>query len=292
MGQGWIFAHRSMLECAELKGNPFALAVWVHVLLRASHRPARLSFRDQVVVVERGQMLTSLRQIEADTGVSLQRLRTILRKFASAKMLKINTVGNTAATLITVCKYEEYQKGADQANTGDGTLPTQHQHSTNTQNKKVRTKTPTVETQITVPPTGGTAAPPEAAKQALWREMKAQIGGNNPGSLVGKWVKLHGLPAVTDAHFAAMGNPPADYVEWMTKRLQANGKPYAARQPRGGKSYHDLVTESLTDDDESGSEAVHGMPGETSVLRPGRADDDAGGYGSTGPYLRAIAGGL
>jgi uncharacterized protein YdaU (DUF1376 family) len=179
------------------------------------------------------------------------------------------------------------EKPASRGNAKSGIATT-----TSTTLEEETTLTPTVETQITVPPTGGTAAPPEAAKQALWREMKAQIGGNNPGSLVGKWVKLHGLPAVTDAHFAAMGNPPADYVEWMTKRLQANGKPYAARQPRGGKSYHDLVTESLTDDDESGSEAVHGMPGEASILRPGRADDDAGGYGGPRPYLRAIAGGL
>lgn len=155
-------------------------------------------------------------------------------------------------------------------------------------------QTPTVENQITVPPTGGTAAPPEAAKAALWREMKAQIGGKDPGSLAGKWAKIYGLAAVTDAHFAAMANPPADYVEWMTKRLQAQGKPYAARQATGGKSYNQLHREMQeeTDDEERGSEAAFGVPGTVAILRPGRADDDPGGHGRPGSHLRAVAGGL
>ena len=116
---------------------------------------------------------------------------------------------------------------------------------------------------------------PEQAKAALWREMKSQIGGTNPGSLVGRWVKQHGLPAVTDAHFAAMASPPADYVEWMTKRLQANGRPYAARTSRVGKSDHDYVTESLTDEPDQGFEAIPRMFGEAPILCPSRADYDA-----------------
>lgn len=119
------------------------------------------------------------------------------------------------------------------------------------------------------------AGAPEQAKAALWREMKSQIGGSNPGSLVGRWVKQHGLPTVTDAHFAAMASPPADYVEWMTKRLQSNGRPFAARTRRSGRSYHELVTESLTDDAQEGLEAVSGVSGETAILRPDGAQYDA-----------------
>jgi hypothetical protein len=90
---------------------------------------------------------------------------------------------------------------------------------------------------------------PEAAKAALWREMKAQIGGKNPGSLVGKWVKDYGLPAITDAHFAAMASPPADYVEWMVGRLKAMATPYNARgspaNGHGSRTRRGSVMESL-----------------------------------------------
>lgn len=167
---------------------------------------------------------------------------------------------------------------------GGVTLPTS---SANVKSEAEKNRTEQIDT-----PVREAAASPEPAKAALWREMKAQIGGNNPGSLAGKWVKDYGLPAVTDAHFAAMANPPADYVEWMSGRLKANGKPYAARQPKSGRSYHDLVTESLTDDEEHGSEAAFGLPGTVAILRPGRADDDPGGHGRPGSHLRAVAGGL
>ena len=122
---------------------------------------------------------------------------------------------------------------------------------------------------------GWPKSPPELAKAALWREMKSQVGGANPGSLIGKWVKRYGDVEVFAAHFAAMANPPSDYVEWMTKRLQANGKPYVARMPVGGKSYNQLVRESLTDDDDNGLEAVSRLSGEAPILCPGRAYLDA-----------------
>lgn len=129
----------------------------------------------------------------------------------------------------------------------------------------------TVETQITVPPTGGTAAPPEAAKAALWREMKAQIGGKNPGSLAGKWAKKYGLAAVTDAHFAAMANPPADYVEWMVKRLEASGRSYSVRAGPSGRSYISQVQDALSgDDDGDRYEAALSISGPPSLVCPGR----------------------
>ncbi len=123
-------------------------------------------------------------------------------------------------------------------------------------------------------PVRGAAAPAPPAKSALWREMKSNIGGKDPGALVTKWLKAYGEGQVFAAHFAAVANTPSDYVEWMTKRLQANGKPYAARA-RGGKSYHQLVAESLTDDDEPGFEAISGLLGEAEILCPSRANYDA-----------------
>ena len=59
------------------------------------------------------------------------------------------------------------------------------------------------------------------AKAALWAEMKAQIGGKSAGSLVGSWCRDYGDAEVIAAHFAAMSNPPAQYVEWMVGRLKA-----------------------------------------------------------------------
>jgi hypothetical protein len=124
MRKGWIKAHRGLLDCPELKGKPEAMALWMHILLTASHKPSTAEFRDHCLTLEPGQLLSSFRQLEIDTGVPLQKVRTILRKFAAADMLKINTVSNTVATLLTVCKYGQYQSTEDAANTATNTAAT------------------------------------------------------------------------------------------------------------------------------------------------------------------------
>lgn len=140
--------------------------------------------------------------------------------------------------------------------------------------------TPVVENQTTVPTTVGTAAPPERAKAALWREMKAQVGGSNPGSLIGKWVRDYGIGAVSEAHYAAMGSPPVDYVEWMAGRLKANGKPYPARMAHTGNRrrgdpiealHENLARMEQEDDDNSqgGLEAISGVSFSPAFVMPG-----------------------
>lgn len=160
-GKGAIWLHRQILECAEV-ADPLALAVWVHLLLRASHKACRLQFRGKAFAIERGQLVTSLRQLEADTKVPLQRLRTILRRFDMADMAKINTVGNTAATVVTICKYEEFQSLDASANTAINSLPTQYQHSANTQNKNGRMEEEDSESE-SLTESHGTPSPPARA---------------------------------------------------------------------------------------------------------------------------------
>lgn len=124
------------------------------------------------------------------------------------------------------------------------------------------------------------AGAPELAKAALWREMKAQVGGNNPGALIGKWVKDYGDAEVFAAHFAAMANTPIDYVTWMTKRLQANGRSYPARitqksgRRRGDplEALHENLAMMEQEDDEhsqGGLEALSGVSLTHAIVLPG-----------------------
>lgn len=166
MSKGAIWLHRQLLDCAEV-ADPFALAVWVHLLLRASHKPCRLMFRGKTFAVERGQLVTSLRQLEADTKVPLQRLRTILNRFAVADMAKINTAGNTAATVVTICKYEEYQALTAATNTAINSLPTQSQHSANTQNKNGRMEEGDSESESPTVSHGLPSPPAKAVRKAV-----------------------------------------------------------------------------------------------------------------------------
>lgn len=127
-------------------------------------------------------------------------------------------------------------------------------------------------------PVRGADAP--NAKAALWREMKAQIGGTDPGGLVVKWLKQYGDAEVIAAHFAAMANTPMDYITWMTKRLQANGKPYSTRMARNGnrrrgdpmEAFHENIARMEQEDDEhsqGGLEAISGVSFSPAFVMPG-----------------------
>jgi uncharacterized protein YdaU (DUF1376 family) len=163
------------------------------------------------------------------------------------------------------------------------------------------TPTPTPTHTKDVPPNGGAPEPPpppEPAKAALWREMKAQIGGKNPGSLIGKWIRDHGLGAVSDAHYVAMGNIPADYVEWMTARLRANGRPFAERQARAGPKrygYHERAMEehfgATNDvDDDEGFKAGFGVPDAPALLCSASDEHDRRSACGAGSHLRVLLG--
>jgi hypothetical protein len=60
--------------------------------------------------------------------------------------------------------------------------------------------------------------------------MKSQLGGKDPGKLIGKWCRVYTEGVVVDAHFAAMRSAPADYVQWMTGRMQS----MRGQRPTGG----------------------------------------------------------
>lgn len=129
--------------------------------------------------------------------------------------------------LAQVGKTQENQTGNETSPRGDENLPLRPEadipveHTIREQTEDSGADAP----GAVAPP----AAPPSARK-ALWDEIKNRIGGRNPGALVGKWIKLYGIGTLCEAHFAALTAEPADYVQWMTARLQI----LVGQRPRPG----------------------------------------------------------
>lgn len=82
---------------------------------------------------------------------------------------------------------------------------------------------------------------------------------------------------------------------WQNRVLQI-AEFHRGRNGSGGngqKSYAERVRESLQGDDNdelSGHQALFGVSGTVTILRPRREDDDPGRYGHAGPHLCAVAG--
>ena len=104
--------------------RPEIVSMFVHLLILANEKDKEVG----TVTVKRGQLLTSLRDLSEVTGISLQSTRTSLAHLESTG--EITRESTHQGTLITVCKYVDYQDRETLPNT----RPTHDQHTANTPN--------------------------------------------------------------------------------------------------------------------------------------------------------------
>lgn len=119
---GWIKLHRQFLNW-EWFNKSEAVHLFMYLLLKANHKDGTW----QGINLKKGQFVTSYGKISSDTGISLQTVRTLLKKFQNTN--EINTQTTNKYTVVTICKYADYQTDEIETNT----QPTSKQQSTNKQ---------------------------------------------------------------------------------------------------------------------------------------------------------------
>jgi hypothetical protein len=123
---GWIKLHRQFLQW-EWFSDPHVLSVFVYLLLQANHKDGK--WRGHGVLA--GQHITSNEIISSHTGLSVQMVRTALRKLKSTG--EITMVSTNKFTLVTVVKWAFYQGGVDDSNTQNNNQTTGNQQTDSTQ---------------------------------------------------------------------------------------------------------------------------------------------------------------
>ena len=119
---GWIRIHRKFLDW-EWFNKSEAVHLFMYLVLKANHKDGQW----QGIDVKRGQFITSFGKVSTDTGISLQTIRTLLKKFEKTNEINIQTTNKF--TIVTICKYECYQ----QENEPTNTQLTNKQQTTNNQ---------------------------------------------------------------------------------------------------------------------------------------------------------------
>lgn len=119
---GWIKIHRKFLDW-EWFNKSEAVHLFIYLLLKANHKDGQW----QGINISKGQFITSFGKISSDTGISLQTIRTLLKKFEKSNEINIQTTNKY--TVLTICKYECYQKENERTNE----QLTNKQQSTNNQ---------------------------------------------------------------------------------------------------------------------------------------------------------------
>lgn len=100
--QGWIHLFRKFINW-EWYDCPNVKIVFLHCLLMANHKKGKW----QGVTIKRGQFISSYEKIATANGLSVQQVRTSIKKLKMTH--EINTQTTNLYTLITVNNYDLYQ---------------------------------------------------------------------------------------------------------------------------------------------------------------------------------------
>lgn len=106
---GWIATYRKLQDW-EWYTDSYMVHLFIHLLLSANHKPKKWRGID----IKRGQFITGRKALSVATGISEQTVRTCLKRLKSTSEITIESTNGFS--LVTVCKYDEYQSSENTIN--------------------------------------------------------------------------------------------------------------------------------------------------------------------------------
>lgn len=133
---GWIKLYRKSIDNPLYNAEPFdKWHAWQDLLLMANHEPKEFYSKGQLIRLEAGQMVTSIKILAERWRWSENKVRRFLGTLNGSAMGTSN--GTPNGTLITIVNWAQYQDGGTPNGTPDGT-PNGTPDGTLTRNKEVR----------------------------------------------------------------------------------------------------------------------------------------------------------
>ena len=107
--KGWIKTYRQILDCwLWTDKEPYdKRSAWMYLLLTANHYDKKIMFNGELIVVKRGQILTSIRTLAEKWKWSYDKTLRFLRLIESDGMIEKES--DKFRTLITIVNYEVFQ---------------------------------------------------------------------------------------------------------------------------------------------------------------------------------------
>ena len=109
MEVGWIKLHRQFKDW-EWYNKSEMVHLFIHCLIKSNFKEGNF----QGIEVEKGSFITSIKHLSDETNISIQTIRTCLKKLQLTKEIDVKSTNKL--TKITICKYESYQFESDEAN--------------------------------------------------------------------------------------------------------------------------------------------------------------------------------
>lgn len=241
----WFAMRRGIHDHPLFNKRHDRLYVWSWMISTAAWRDTRQDAGGIMIDVHRGQILTSYRQIETATGVGVKVLRNLISALEKEGAVKISQVKagtkpgtpkgtgrGTVRTLITICNYEKYQSYESDGGTGGGTAGgtggAQVGHTKVQEYKDI-----TLEANASKGADAPEAIEVSILSKAVWDAGKTYLTSRsveNPGSLIGRWLKSSTPVKILEAIETAQKVGTQDPVPYITEILNRenanqNGQP-------------------------------------------------------------------
>lgn len=109
---GWVKVYRKLLDDPIVCKDSDYLAVWIYILLEATHKNIDALFQKERITLNPGQLITGRKSISKKLHISESKVQRILKTFEIEQQIEQQT--STQNRLITILKWESYQQSEQQ----------------------------------------------------------------------------------------------------------------------------------------------------------------------------------
>lgn len=125
IGTDWVLLH-SKIQHWQWYRNSNMVHIFIHLLVNTNRKPSMF----ENIPLERGQLVVGLHSLSEKTGISVQKVRTCLKRLESSN--EIVRKSTNKFTIITMCNFNTYQFG------NNNKQQTDNKRITNEQQQKKR----------------------------------------------------------------------------------------------------------------------------------------------------------
>lgn len=136
--EGWIKLYRKMLDNPIITKDSDYLAVWIYLLLNATHKEYDVLFNGKRITLKKGQLLTGRKSIAEKLKIDENKVQRILKVLKNEQQIEQQT-GNKNR-LITILLWDKYQESEQQneQQVNNNCTTTEQQVNTNKNVKNIK----------------------------------------------------------------------------------------------------------------------------------------------------------
>ena len=110
--EGWIKVHRKTLDNPTINKDAETFAIWIYLLLNATHKEVPSIFKGEKIILKEGQLITGILSISKALRVNKDKVQRTLKCFENDKQIEQQTSNKNR--LITIVNWNTYQSNDNQ----------------------------------------------------------------------------------------------------------------------------------------------------------------------------------